>query len=313
MERQQGARRVGDLRLERGALIGEPPKRRVGDRRTCVGDLRFAFEPAQQLRPGRGRGLGGARFGKLRIEVGQRIAGWRRRFVARRRARLRADRLDLRLGVGDPAFPVRDLLSEPGLDRARRLGPGFVPGLHDEIRDRIGAARGKPRIARNEGDRDRARARRRRNRQPRQERLDGAAVRRAGAARKPQSGERGAREIRRRDRQGLGRRRGRVGRCGPAARHAVEAGKGGLRLIEQGLGEAGVARRDGDHEDRRADQRGERRAHDPAPAAAESGAKALARVRRAAPFLFAGHGLHPHEVGRSKIRVEFRPTWFPAR
>ncbi len=187
MERQQGARRVGDLRLERGALIGEPPKRRVGDRRTCIGDLRFAFEPTQQCRSGGGRGLRGARFGKLRIEVGQRIAGWRRRFAARG-ARLRADRVDLCLGVGDPAFPVRDLLSEPGLDRARRFGPGFVPGLHDEICDRIRAARGKPRIARNEGDRDRARARRRRNRQPRQERLDGAAVGRASAARKPQPG-----------------------------------------------------------------------------------------------------------------------------
>ncbi len=84
-----------------------------------------------------------------------------------------------------------------------------------------------------------------------------------------------------------GRKLGRRPRC--AARRAFETGKGRRRRIEQGFGDAGVARRRGDHEDRRADQRRQRRAGDPAPSAAESGHKA----RRVAPSLFAGHGLHP--------------------
>ncbi len=51
MERQQGAPGVGDLRLDRGALIEEPPERRIGDRLSRVRELGFASEPAQEFRP----------------------------------------------------------------------------------------------------------------------------------------------------------------------------------------------------------------------------------------------------------------------
>ncbi len=309
-----------DLRFQRDALLDISAQRLVLGGVGNLVEPAFAHHRAQRLRLGHRVGLSRARRRELRGHVGELLGGHGHAVGAGEQPRIGAERLDFRVGVGDLDAQFLDFLRQPGARRLRLVLLGVLLLGQIERGHDVGAVRGQRGVRADEFDLQHARLGDGKHVQAGEKRLDDAIFGRDRAAaageKRPRERQRIAgarriefgpieqaelvdrltREFRGGDRFGLTLNAFGIEDGAGIGGRLVGPGEIALLVLQQHFGDAGVARADRRHEERREEARGQRRADNPllaeqhgAPQARQIDGFAADRLRAAVLESIAAH------------------------